>query len=692
MRRLAIVLGVVVLLVVVLLGAAWLALQRIDWNAYKQPLAERVERATGRSLDLAGDVDLEIGLRPGVSIEDVAFANADWGSRPEMATLDRLLVRVQILPLFSGEVVVDRIELVGLDLLLETAADGRVNWQFEPREAAPETRDEDEQTGPDAPAEDGSGAEPPAVYALLVQEAELRDALVVMRDAASGEERQLAVRQLLATTSVAGGPLMLEANASLDEAPVRLTAEVGGLRDVTSGGPLDVDLQLAAGGASLGVWGRVAQPMDVADLDLSVHLDAPRLSPLGAVLGTELPDLGPVALELKLGGRASAYTVRGLSLAVGGTKFTGELDAALGGERPRVDARLSSPGIDAADFRDPKAASARVRPAPGIQLASEGANAAERLFSDEPLPVDGLAALDATLTLDADRVVADTLQLEDLELGAALDRSRLDVNRLVARLAGGSLDAGLVLDARRPPPTVKLRGKLRGVRTGDLVAAQGNEMFQGGPLDLDFDLSGRGGSPHEIAASLAGRLQLSMGEATVRNEYAAVALSDLETLSRGMTTSGATVTCAWADFALEEGIARPDGLVIHLTSLVLFGEGRIDLGRERLDLVFDRQAQQASASGVLPPFALEGPLAEPRAAIDPRALAGKAVDLGAALLGEGVKLQETSTDCREALALYRKYQTERGTTAESATRTILDLQDKDKRKKAVKRIKDLFDR
>jgi uncharacterized protein involved in outer membrane biogenesis len=79
--------GIVAVLLIAIIVAAYLILSTYDYNKFKPRIAKVVEDATGRKLTLAGDIDLEVGLSPTLVVEDVSFQNATWGSRPELAKL-----------------------------------------------------------------------------------------------------------------------------------------------------------------------------------------------------------------------------------------------------------------------------------------------------------------------------------------------------------------------------------------------------------------------------------------------------------------------------------------------------------------------------------------------------------------------------------------------------------------------------
>ncbi|MDP3417152.1 AsmA family protein, partial [Falsiroseomonas sp.] len=130
-----ILLALVIGLPALALGAALLLL---DAESLRPRLVAAVERATGRTFTV-GEMRLAVSLVPTVELRDVALANAEGASRPNMLTARRVQVQAALLPLLSREIRISRIELEDPDLLLEVDAQGRGNWQFArtPSEATP---------------------------------------------------------------------------------------------------------------------------------------------------------------------------------------------------------------------------------------------------------------------------------------------------------------------------------------------------------------------------------------------------------------------------------------------------------------------------------------------------------------------------------------------------------------------------
>ena len=91
--------------------------------------------STGRELKFGGDIDLKIGLTPTLVLQEVSLQNAPWGSGPDLLSVKRFEVQVALLPLLGGAIEVKRAVLVDPEILIETDASGRSNFEFTPPDA-----------------------------------------------------------------------------------------------------------------------------------------------------------------------------------------------------------------------------------------------------------------------------------------------------------------------------------------------------------------------------------------------------------------------------------------------------------------------------------------------------------------------------------------------------------------------------
>ncbi|MGR0188303.1 AsmA family protein [Azospirillum aestuarii] len=119
-----------VILLGLLVAAVLIVPSVVDWNAYKAQIADKVSAATGRRVELRGDIGLSLLPAPALTVRDARLANAPGGSEEDMARLKELDVRVALGPLLGGHIQVQSIKLIDPTFLFETLPDGRFNWDL----------------------------------------------------------------------------------------------------------------------------------------------------------------------------------------------------------------------------------------------------------------------------------------------------------------------------------------------------------------------------------------------------------------------------------------------------------------------------------------------------------------------------------------------------------------------------------
>src|SRR5258706_14373044 len=141
-----------------------------------------------------------------------------------MINLNKLEVQVELIPLLSKKIKVDRIILDGADILLETDAKGRGNWLFEARGANATTT-----TTTTAAAEAGGGMSLPEVDTV-----QIRNSTVTYHDGVAGTTRGFKIDKLSADTS--GGSLSLDLAALVGQTPLNVKGTLGAPA-LLAGGP-----------------------------------------------------------------------------------------------------------------------------------------------------------------------------------------------------------------------------------------------------------------------------------------------------------------------------------------------------------------------------------------------------------------------------------------------------------------------
>jgi len=114
---------VVGLVFVLLLSAPFF----IDVNTYKGQIEQKVEDATGRKLTI-GNISASLFPWVGVELDNVHLANRKDFSGHDFLSVQKLHVKLALMPLLSKNVEITHFEIVDPKLYLERHEDGQGNW------------------------------------------------------------------------------------------------------------------------------------------------------------------------------------------------------------------------------------------------------------------------------------------------------------------------------------------------------------------------------------------------------------------------------------------------------------------------------------------------------------------------------------------------------------------------------------
>lgn len=608
--------------VAVLVAAAVVFVSRIDLAPYVARVEAAVKEATGRELKIQGPVRFKFSLFPTVAAEGVTFQNARWGSRPLMASAQRVEVQVELLPLLAGKVVVKRLTLAAPDVLLEENARGERNWEFA-RPAAKDT----------SPRPSGAGA-PVAIRQLRID-----NGLLVHRQAKPAREYRAALERLDADASDGYDALELTFKGALNGVPLEIRGDLARLaRALDGAAPAKVDLHATAAGARIAVRGDV--PLGGAGLDgLDARIDAEveDLQALGRLAATPLPNLPPVRLQARARTDDAALALESLDAALGKTRVKGSARVGLAGERRPIDVKLDSPLVDLREF-------GAAKPAAPPPARGDG-----RVIPDMRFPLEALKALEGSANLRVAKLtLADGRTLDGVALRSVFKGGKIDAERLSLRLDGGELALSLRGDASSGK-TLRLESTLeaRQVPLAVLAGLMGVAASpQGGLTDATIRLAGSGADLRALAAGANGDVRVVIGPGRIRNRalnFGADVTELLTALNPARQADEFTdLQCAVVRFPVRNGVATLDnGIGLETSKVRVIGGGTVNLRSERIDLAFRPAASTGLGigAGSLARFArVTGTLGDPRIGLDMASTAGAAAAAGAAVVTGGLSL------------------------------------------------------
>ncbi|MDC9725186.1 MAG: AsmA family protein [Gammaproteobacteria bacterium] len=191
----------------------------VDPNDYKQEISEQVEKATGRTLTLDGDIELSVFPWIALELGPLSLSNAKGFKAESFAKVDATQVRIKLMPLLSKQLEMDTVVLDGLVLNLEKNKAGKTNWD----DLASPSTETKETTKTESPNNEPSS---PALGAVSIAGVQLTNANILWSDASKAESFQLKDLNLTTDPLVPGKPTAVNMNFSLLSSKPKATANI----------------------------------------------------------------------------------------------------------------------------------------------------------------------------------------------------------------------------------------------------------------------------------------------------------------------------------------------------------------------------------------------------------------------------------------------------------------------------------
>jgi uncharacterized protein involved in outer membrane biogenesis len=553
-------------LVAVVLVTIIVIISTTDINQYKGQIFDLVEDATGRNLQIGGDLKFALSLVPTVVVEDVKFSNASWGSKPEMMSLKKFELKVALLPLITGNIQVNKIILIDPEILLETNKEGTGNWAFFANKKQQKTA--------------GYEGNVPSV---VVNEVHIENATITYKDGVTGQQTNLLIAQITAESDAVNAPLSLLIEAAYNEHPISVTGHLGSLNQFTTNNTYPLDLDIKMSDANLVLNGQITKPMDGRGLNIAVKFDVDSLAKLSTLSGTDLPDFGPINIAGTITDDKDSYSIKSLLLTAGNSDLSGDVTANMATNHPSITATLNANLLDLAELTGDE--------------KEEKATKTTRLFSSTPIPLDALKSINGKLTLNAKKIKTNSMLLADTEVTVSLKEGVLAIKPLSSLMAGGKLAGSIDLNASGKSALLSTTISLKGLEPNKLNKLNGK--LTGAKTDVNFNVRGTGTSVSQIMANLSGKLLIKVDKGVITDSITGALGADAFTELVGMlnpfsqSSDNTQLHCAVINFDIKDGIATTDkGIGISTNQMNIIGSGVINLETEGLDIGIKPQAKE----------------------------------------------------------------------------------------------------
>ena len=671
-----VLLGLLGLVGLVVIGAVVFAMT-FDPNRYKEQIERLAKERTGRTLKLAGNLEVAIWPALGAKVNGVSLTERN--SAEQFLVLDSAHASVALLPLLRGEVVVDRVRVAGLKAELVRGKDGR--WNFDDllqgqgeKPAA--------QKNP-APA----GGEAPVRFDIAG--ITIERSAVGYRDLASGQQVSLSDLELSTgrIAERADGKLKFSGTAKGRNPDLDAKLQLAG--------QYRVDLPAKAYALS----GFEAQVKGMLGKEpLEAKLSAPRLqvsadTAKGEAVSAELKMKAgerSVDAKLKLGGlegSAKALVVpqltadvtlglpelpqKTLQLPITGSlradldKQTASADLAVKFDESNIKAKLGlakfTPAAYVFDVDIDRLNVDRYFPPakPPAQPAAAGKPAAAQ---DTPVDLSALKDLNADGKLRLGALQVRGLKLANVQAQLRAANGRVELSPHTADLYEGSLSGAISLQASGN--RVTLKENLSKVAVGPLLKDFTDKDLLEGRGNIALDVSSSGGTVESIKKALGGSARLNLRDGAIKGfNLTEVVRKARNTFGRGEGGESTETadkaqrtdfTELNATFAIKNGVAHNEDLDVKAPLFRITGAGDIDIAASSIDYVTKATvvptvkgqggADLEQLAGVTVPVRLVGPFDALKYQVDYRSAAANIAKTRA-----GDKVKERVQGQREKL-------------------------------------------
>ena len=212
MKTVKIVLGIVVSVVILAVIAAAIFASSFDANRYKSDAVRIVKEKTGRTLSIEGDIGLSVFPKLSLMLGKTMLSEA--GREEVCARVDKVQVALEVLPLLTGRVKLERVTLSGLQAEVVRYKDGRTNID----DLKGGGKSGDEKKAPESASAGPLGID--------VEGVDIRAASLAYRDERESKQFRMAIDQLSTGRIASGLPGKLELKARFESSVPKAAGSV----------------------------------------------------------------------------------------------------------------------------------------------------------------------------------------------------------------------------------------------------------------------------------------------------------------------------------------------------------------------------------------------------------------------------------------------------------------------------------
>jgi AsmA protein len=581
-------------------------------DIYKKEISQRVKTMTGRDLVIGGNIKFSILPALGIELENASFSNPEGFSEKQMLQVKRLVLNVEVLPLFSKEIRIKSFILDKPMIALEVNAGGKPNWEFSSA-AAPEAST--------AAAGDSKKSET-LLAGLMLGDVEISDGQISYHDQQTKKTMLLAAVNVKATLSNLSQPFNANGDAKWNDEKVAVKIALDQPDKFLGGESSPFSIDVKSSPVTLHYEGKASQ----ASASGPVKLDIPSLPKLSKWTGGTFAWNGATPLSLAVSGgldcSAGACALKDGEIALDDIKAKGNAKASFSG-KPAIEAAVAIDALNLNPYLAKKHASASWLIAPAMAMEP---------WSADPIDLSALRTFDAAITIRTGSILYDKIKLGKSSLSMQLNNGLLKASVPEAEFYGGKIATGGSLSA---DGAFTKQATLTGVKAEPfLIDATDSDRFSG-TLNMNATVSGKLSSVRGLVESLGGNGSVKITDGAIKGVDLASMLRNVQSAFKDVDTKQKKTDFSelGGTFTITHGIVSNSDLSMKAPLLRLSGKGTVDLPQQAIhyrltpEIVATAQGQGGKEKqGLQVPVIIEGSLDNPRYAPDLAGMVQQAID------------------------------------------------------------------
>jgi AsmA protein len=578
-RSLKFILGAIALLVVLAVAVPSL----IPAETYKGQIIAAVERSTGRTLTIDGDLSLQ--FRPGVefSIEDVTLSNAAGASDPLMAEMARMTIGVDWSALFSRKIKITKFILEEPVIFLEVMKNGTANWEFAAGEQSVE--EASDETGAALPSE--------SLDALSFGDLRIVGGHLVWRNRAAGQTWDVSNVNLDIVLPDLKGMVKIKGDLTYNNEDLSLALELGSLEAITSGAQTSFKIALKSRLMNTELNGTLTGGT-TSKIEALANVEVPSVRALALWTGAPVPvetGFGLLAIKGKISVSGPRYAFSDAQISFDDMNGTGALTIINSGKKPVITGQLTMDKIDLRPYMKADEAA-----------PDNGAPTEVQALAWDKTPIDfsGLKAMEVDFKLKSQNLFFQDYEIGDTELNLAVRNGALSATLDRMDLYGGSGSGAVSLGTSAGTAQAAAAFTLTGINAAPLMLAATDKDVIEGKGEFSFDVRTNGKSQDDLMRNLAGKGALTLRDGKLKGVNLARMLQILGAItSRGQAANQEAETKTGTEtgtgkstdfvemggtFTIDKGVLKTTDFALINEAVSLGGEGRVDIGKQTINM------------------------------------------------------------------------------------------------------------